>query len=100
MCTRENIVSQEDIASQILDCLSETGIELKYDTKEEVQNLDIREFLEESLDFINFIVSLEEKIGMELPDEFLAFDAITTVKLMAEYIVDLLFKGAKNYDSF
>lgn len=67
------ILSQEEILKQALNCLDEAGDSL---------DLDIKVFVEESIDFINRVVALEERLKIELPDAFLAFDSITTISCM------------------
>ena len=51
---------------------------------DEQDDLNISDFILDSLAFINFIVIIEEEIGEELSDDFLDFDMLNSAKGFAE----------------
>lgn len=86
--------SQEEVLKQVLDCLDEVGINLE-NYEGDILDLDIKVFVEESIDFINLVVALEERLKIELPDEFLAFDSITTISSITNFIYALLLEEGR-----
>lgn len=62
---------------KLLDILNENGI---FIDKEAIQeDIDLREYITESIQFISFIVEIEKQLNIEFPDEFLMFDKIASL---------------------
>lgn len=51
---------------------------------DEHEDFAISDYIPDSISFIQFIVSLEEKLQRELPDDFLLFDTLTSAHGFAE----------------
>ena len=51
---------------------------------DEQDDFAISEFITDSLEFIKFIIAIEEELGRELPDDFLLFDILSSAKGLAE----------------
>lgn len=47
---------------------------------DENQDFAIGDYIQNSIDFITFIVSIEEELGAELPDDFLNFELLASSK--------------------
>lgn len=71
-----------DYISDILDLLLEEGIEVEYTGID----LDLRDYIIDSIQFIGFIVDIEKKFDMEIPDEYLLYDSISSLHSFAEII--------------
>ena len=54
-----------DFISDILALLYEEGIEIEYNGVD----LDLRDYITDSIQFISFIVDLENRFAIEMPDE-------------------------------
>lgn len=65
------------------EILAELGIEC---TQTEDEDLNLQEFIEDSFSFINFIVSIEEKFNVEIPDEYLSYETIQSMNGLLELI--------------
>ena len=59
-----------DTYEQIVDCLNEVGIIV--DSK--CVDIDLRDYDMDSLVFISFIVEVERKFNIIIPDEYLVYD--------------------------
>lgn len=67
----------ENIKKQIFEIFDENGI---YIAESEMQeDIDLREYLVDSIQFVYFIVELEERLGVELPDEILIYDNLSSL---------------------
>ena len=67
----------------VYEVLAELGIEC---TQAEDEDLNLQEFIEDSFSFINFIVSIEEKFNVEIPDEYLSYETIQSMNGLLELI--------------
>lgn len=47
---------------------------------------DIRDYIEDSLQFVNFVVSIEKIFKISMPDSFLFADFSITFEILVEYI--------------
>lgn len=68
--------------NEIIDLLHEEGMEIEYTGVD----LDLRDYLTDSIQFISFIVDIEKKFDMEMPDEYLLYDSISSLHSFAEII--------------
>lgn len=76
----------EEVRAAIYETLLESGIMI--DSIEE--DLDLRDFIQDSLQFISFAVNLEQKLNVELDDELLLFDSVASFNNYSQRIYDLL----------
>ena len=74
------------VKSVIFDVLQEQGIMI--DPTDE--DFDLREFIQDSLQFITFIVALEQQMEIEIYDELLQFDAITSFNNFSSNIYEII----------
>ncbi len=75
------------VKKMIFDILDENGIYI--DSEEMKKDIDLREYLVDSLQYIYFVVALEEKMGIELPDEVLVYDYLSSINGFANMILDI-----------
>lgn len=90
-------MTQETIKDIILKTLNEMGISIdasvvshdKVETSPP-QDMDIRDYIADSIMFISFIIELEKKLEIEFPDELLLIDTLSSLSgftyLLAEII--------------
>lgn len=57
---------------------------------EEETDYDIGEYISDSISFIQFILSIEEKLGRSLPDDFLLYDILSSARGFATKIDSFL----------
>ena len=62
---------------------------------EEEDDYDIGEYVSDSISFIQFILSLEDKLGCGLPDDFLMFDILSSARGFAAKIDSFLEENVK-----
>jgi acyl carrier protein len=65
------------IREKIIDTLVASGI--YFDRGNEEADVDLREYITDSLQFINFIVELEKELDIEFPDEALVYDNLASL---------------------
>ena len=66
-----------NIKKQIFEIFDENGIYIEPDDTGE--DIDLREYLVVSIQYVYFIVELEERLGVELPDEILIYDNLASL---------------------
>lgn len=66
----------------VVEVLESMGIYI--DPEEE--SISLHEYIVDSIQFITFIVNLEEKLEFTFPDEYLLYDSIATIDLLCEII--------------
>lgn len=69
--------------NDIFDSLEEIGILLSENEKAQ-DDLDLTTVIADSLQYINFLVTLEERIGQTIPDEFYNPENMHSLKLFEE----------------
>lgn len=75
-----------EVKSAIYDVLLELGIMI--DSINE--DFDLRDSIQDSIQFISFIVALEQKLEIEIHDELLQFDAIASFNNFSSNIYNIL----------
>ena len=75
-----------DIKKCIFDILDENGIYI--DSGEMEEDLDLREYILDSLQYVYIIVELEDRLGMELPDDVLLYDNLASINGFANMILN------------
>lgn len=75
-----NDLRQREVKKQIVEVLQESGIIVDYDKNGDA---DLSVYVEDSIHFISMVVSLEEKLGIEFPDELLILEAFQSLNALA-----------------
>lgn len=75
-----------EIKEKIINCLKNIGIEIP-NNKEDI---DLREYFEDSIMFVSAIVEIENQLKIEIPDEFLVYDKLSSLNSFAMELQDLL----------
>lgn len=76
-----------DVISTVIKSMKDVGIEIEYDINADI---DLRNYLRDSMLFISFIVELENNLGIELPYEILLNDNLVSFKGFCEMIGNLV----------
>lgn len=71
-----------DFISEVIALLHEEGLEVEYTGVD----LDLRDYITDSIQFISFIVDIEKKFVIEFSDEYLLYDSISSLHSFAEII--------------
>lgn len=78
-----------NIREVVLKCLAECNLLIDDSIATDV---DVNEYGIDSLTFVSFIVSLEEELGVEIPDVYLTTDVLRSlngfVSLVQQFIID------------
>lgn len=76
---------------EVKQIISKIIFDLGMSDKMEVDNETFKEVFEiiDSLNLINFVVELENKFDIELPDEYLLPENFTSIDFLAEYILSI-----------
>ncbi|WP_302626838.1 acyl carrier protein [uncultured Eubacterium sp.] len=63
------------------------------------EDIDLTEYIVESIQFINFIVELEQKFGIEIPSNMLMIDNLGTLSGVVNLVESLIDESRNgNYD--
>ena len=76
-----------NIRNNIIKALGEVFIYLEED---ETDNVDLELFIESSIQFISFLIALENMFGIEIPSELLLFDNFKYLDNICIIIEELL----------
>lgn len=81
-------MKKAEIYETILKCADENGIYVLIGD-ELPEDVDLMENISESLQFMSFILELEQHLGIEIPDEYLIYDSLTSVAAFSETLESL-----------
>jgi acyl carrier protein len=76
-----------NIQNKIIECAEKIGIVI--DDKIYDEQVDLRDYIEDSLEFISFIVELENELNIEIPAEMLEFDNLSSISSFGKMLEDL-----------
>lgn len=77
-----------NIREKLLDILDANGIFV--DRAKIEEDLDLREYVTDSLQYMSFIVEIERELKIEFPDEVLLFDNIASLNGFSTIIESVL----------
>ncbi len=77
-----------DVRKLILDFFEENGVYIG--EVNENDDIDLHDYIADSMQYVYFIVELEKKLGIELPDEVLLYDNLTSLNGFSNFIEKLL----------
>lgn len=66
-----------DIRQNLIDVIKENGFSIEGLDKS--VDIDLREYIVDSVQFIAFIISVENKFEIEIPDEYLLYENIASL---------------------
>lgn len=96
-------MTQEMIENIIIETLNEMGVSIdasviSHDKEETLQSqdIDIREYIADSLMFVSFVVELEKKLGIDFPDELLLIDTLASLSGFAYLLAEIINKKGEN----
>ena len=73
-----------DIRSKIISLFEENGVHL--DLRLNEQDIDLRDYIYDSLHFVSFVVELEEALEIEIADEMLLYENLSSLNGFANMI--------------
>lgn len=78
----------------IFEIFDEAGIYIAENELE--QDLDLRDYLVDSIQFVYFVVELEAKLDIELPDYILIYDNLSSINGFANMVLNYWEELTKN----
>lgn len=79
--------TKEQITKLIIDTVAELGVFIDYDGE---NDFDMSIYFEDSISFISIIVSLEEALKIEFPEELLLLENYSSFERIVDVIYDLM----------
>lgn len=79
-----------DYRKGIIILLQDEGIALSHQDND----VDLREYITNSIQFISFIVDIEEKFEITMPDEYLSYESLSSLYAFAGIVEDLCLNSA------
>lgn len=77
----------ELVREKLQEALKNVGIELDYT---EGQDLNLQDYIEDSLQYITAVVEIENALDIDLPDELLVFDSLVSFHSFSEAILEVI----------
>lgn len=71
-----------DYIERIIEVLRNEGIEIEY----KGVDLDLSDYIFDSIQFISFIIDIENEFGIEIADNYLRYDVITSLHSFAKIV--------------
>lgn len=84
------------IYNSLIEILEERGMIV---FEKENDDFDIRDYIADSIHFIEFIVQVEERFKIELSDEFSLYDVLASAKGFTNKLLDQINKNYHDYDN-
>ena len=84
-----------EVKVKLIEILNENGIYISPNTEE--SDIDLREYITDSMQFVSFIVAVEESLGIVFPNEMLLYDSIASLNGFSNTIESIM-KGEYDYD--
>ena len=78
-------LSSEDIKKEVIKCFGEVGIIIN----EDENDIDINSYGIDSIMYISFVIELEYKIGITIPDQYLQFDNFSSLNAFSNVVFEL-----------
>lgn len=70
--------------------------EMGYIIFDDDDDFNISEYIIDSMQFINFIIKLENKLELELPDDFLVYDMLNSAKGLSNKVFAFISSNKKD----
>lgn len=78
---------KNNIRNELFEILNEMGIFCNDNSEDDI---DLRDYIVDSILFVGFIVEIETKLGVELNDIFLSYDNLQSmngfIKMLEEFV--------------
>lgn len=78
-------LNNEDIKKEVIKCFEEVGIIINGDEKD----IDINSYGIDSIMYISFVIELENKLGITIPDQYLQFDNFSSLNAFSNIVFEL-----------
>jgi len=82
---------------KLLEAFDEVGIIIE--NYANADDIDLREYIEDSMQFISAIVAIEDKFDIEIPEEMYLVDSFSSLNALNN-IINHLILGEMSYDGF
>lgn len=73
-----------NVREKLFEILEESGLYVERKSSEE--DIDLREYIVDSVQFMSFIVEIESQLNIEIPDEVLAYDSLASLNGFASIL--------------
>ena len=82
------LMTFEEIKNKVYDVLASVGVFIAEEVVE--ADHDLSDYFDDSLQFITFIVGLEQAFDIELPDDMIVLEAVSSLNNLCKKIADIL----------
>ena len=82
-------ITKKDVFETISECLSNMGVIVDIETIE-TEDVNLLEYELDSLAFVSFVVDLEHKLNIVIPDEYLTYSVLESLHGFANLIIQVL----------
>lgn len=70
----------------IYSAMSDMGISFTDNEKEQISDVNICDYIQDSIEQIMFVVTLEEHLGFEIPDDVLTKESLSSLNELANLL--------------
>lgn len=78
---------EDDVKTKLLIAIENSGVELP---KTNAEDIDLVNFIYDSVQFVSMVVNIEEEFDIVLPDEFLIIDNFHSISGMTQQLIELI----------
>lgn len=75
-----------DIKEKLIACFEDVGIFIDFSEEDDI---DLREYIDDSLQFISTIIAIEENFKVEFPAELMLYDNLASLNAFCKIIEEL-----------
>ena len=79
-----------NVENSIIEVMNQVGMFIDLNTDSDNDDVDLREFIQNSVQFISFVLELENVFNIVLPNQYLLIDNFSSLKAIALNIEELL----------
>lgn len=79
-------MERDEVKKEVLTCLKNIGVMVD---ESEGDNLNVQDYIEDSIMFITFIIELENHFDIEIADEYLLPEKVNNLQNLVELVNEL-----------
>lgn len=79
------LMTIDEVFLRLANCLTGCGFHIELDGND----IDLRDFIADSMTFLTVIIAIENEFNVELPVELLNFDNLSSMNAFASFIAEL-----------
>lgn len=84
-------MKRKEIEQKLVNCLENVSIYI--DVDDNVDDIDLENYIESSIQFISLVIEIEKEFSIELPDEMLDINTFKTIDMICDLLNEILIQN-------